>query len=66
MLLLSQRPGTGVYGLKDYKRSRYGQAATNSAANTLLPQPIPDLELDDTVVQVRVDAVLTLVEVTTL
>ena len=51
--LSSQRPGTNIQSLKEYKRSRQRQAASAPIANTLIPQVITDTKLDDVIVQVR-------------
>ena len=51
--LSSQRPGTNIQSLKEYKRSRQRQAASAPIANTLIPQVIADTKLDDVIVQVR-------------
>ena len=50
--LSSQRPGTNIQSLKEYKRSRQRQAASAPIANTLIPQVITDTKLDDVIVQV--------------
>ena len=48
-----QRPDASVQGLREYKRSRHGPSSSATIANTLFPQPISDLQLDDTIVQVH-------------